>query len=122
MLGDMKFLESLKEYDKDNIPSSIMTKIRSNYLTNPDFRPELMKNISSASLGICKWIIAISNYDKIIKIVAPKQARLTRAQNVLNDQMVNLNKKQNDLKSITDKLQSLNDKLDIKQIEQRVNN
>jgi hypothetical protein len=33
-----------------------------------------------------------------------------------------LNKKQNDLKSITDKLQSLNDKLDIKQIEQRVNN
>lgn len=28
MLGDMKFLETLKSYDKDNIPESIMQKIR----------------------------------------------------------------------------------------------
>lgn len=28
MLGDMKFLESLKNYDKDNIPPAIMKKIR----------------------------------------------------------------------------------------------
>lgn len=28
MLGDMKFLESLKNYDKDNIPTAIMKRIR----------------------------------------------------------------------------------------------
>ena len=28
MLGDMKFLESLKVYDKDNIPAAIIKKIR----------------------------------------------------------------------------------------------
>ena len=28
ILGDMKFLEKLKTYDKDNIASSIMDKIR----------------------------------------------------------------------------------------------
>lgn len=28
MLGDMKFLESLKNYDKDNIPVAVMKKIR----------------------------------------------------------------------------------------------
>ena len=28
MLGDMKFLESLKNYDKDNISPAIMKKIR----------------------------------------------------------------------------------------------
>lgn len=28
LLGDMKFLEVLKAYDKDNIPSAIMKKIR----------------------------------------------------------------------------------------------
>ena len=28
VLGDMKFLDSLKSYDKDNIPPPIMKKIR----------------------------------------------------------------------------------------------
>ena len=28
LLGDMKFLESLKTYDKDNIPPQIVKKIR----------------------------------------------------------------------------------------------
>ena len=28
LLGDMKFLESLKTYDKDNIPQPVMKKIR----------------------------------------------------------------------------------------------
>jgi dynein heavy chain len=28
MLGDMKFLESLKVYDKDSIPPAVMKKIR----------------------------------------------------------------------------------------------
>ena len=28
MLGDMKFLESLKNYDKDNIAPAVMKKIR----------------------------------------------------------------------------------------------
>ena len=39
MLGDLKFLESLKEYDKDNIPVAIMQKIRSKYLDNPEYNP-----------------------------------------------------------------------------------
>jgi dynein heavy chain len=28
LLGDLKFLESLKNYDKDNIPPAVMKKIR----------------------------------------------------------------------------------------------
>lgn len=28
LLGDMKFLENLKIYDKDNIPTAVMRKIR----------------------------------------------------------------------------------------------
>lgn len=28
LLGDMKFLEGLKNYDKDSIPQSVMKKIR----------------------------------------------------------------------------------------------
>lgn len=39
LLGDMGFLQMLKDYDKDNIPVHIMTKIRKEYITNPDFDP-----------------------------------------------------------------------------------
>lgn len=33
LLGDMKFLENLKTYDKDNIPTAVMRKIRERYLS-----------------------------------------------------------------------------------------
>ena len=32
LLGDMKFLEYLKTYDKDNIPAAIMKKIRDKWV------------------------------------------------------------------------------------------
>jgi dynein heavy chain len=69
MLGDMKFLESLKEYDKDNIQTEIIAKIRNQYLTNPDFNPTLIKNISSACQGLCKWVVAVCRYDEIFKVI-----------------------------------------------------
>lgn len=64
----MKFLDSLKEYDKDNIPTQIISKIRAHYINNPDFNPSLIKNVSSACQGLCKWVIAVSTYDEIYKV------------------------------------------------------
>lgn len=64
----MKFLDSLKEYDKDNIPPNIINKIRRNYISNPEFVPSLIKNVSSACEGLCKWVIAISDYDSVYKV------------------------------------------------------
>ena len=120
MLGDLKFLESLKEYDKDNIPAPIIAKIRSNYIGNPEFDPALIKNVSSACQGLCKWIIAISTYDNIYKVVAPKKESLRVAQEILNDQMAKLEVKRKELAVVTNKLQVLYDRLTTKQIEQRV--
>lgn len=68
MLGDIKFLDSLKEYDKDNIPMPVMKKIRDKYMSNPDFEPNLIRNVSSACEGLCKWIRAMDVYDSVIKV------------------------------------------------------
>ena len=119
MIGDMKFLESLKEYDKDNIDAAIVTKIRTSYLKNHEFNPALIKNISSACTGLCKWVIAICRYDEIFKIVAPKKESLKNAQDILNDQLIKLDVKKKKLAKIVAKLEVLNDKLTTKQIEQR---
>ena len=68
MLGDMKFLESLREYDKDHIPPPTIKKIRDKFITNKEFDPAIIKNVSSACEGLCKWVKAIDVYDGVIKV------------------------------------------------------
>lgn len=84
VLTDMKFLDSLLHFDKDNIPPRIITKIQERILSNENFDPEKVKMASSACEGICKWISAIVEYDKVIKVVAPKRAALEEAQATYN--------------------------------------
>ena len=71
LLGDMKFLESLKEFDKDNVPSKVIQKIREKYTSNKDFHPSLIKNVSSACEGLCSWVRAIEVYDRVAKVGLP---------------------------------------------------
>ncbi len=68
MLGELHFLDSLKEYDKDNIAAPIMKKIRDKYLKHPDFVPEVIRNVSSACEGLCKWVRAMEVYDQVAKV------------------------------------------------------
>ena len=86
LLSDMKFLQSLKEYDKvclsavhqtthlftivlipttqDNINPTFIAKIRSTYTSNPEFDPTKIRNASTAAEGLCKWVCAIEKYEK----------------------------------------------------------
>lgn len=109
MLGDMKFLESLRLFDKDNIPVPIMKKIREVYISDRDFVPEKIKAVSTACEGLCRWIRAMDVYDRVIKIVGPKKIALAGAENDLAIQMEKLNSKKAELQEILDKLQTLND-------------
>lgn len=65
----MNFLRDLKDYDKDNIPVPVMTKIRKEYQTNPDFDPTKVANASSAAEGLCKWVLAMEIYDRVAKVI-----------------------------------------------------
>ncbi|XP_035161066.1 dynein axonemal heavy chain 7 isoform X2 [Callithrix jacchus] len=113
LLGDMRFLQSLHEYDKDSIPPAYMTIIRKNYIPNPDFVPEKIRNASTAAEGLCKWVIAMDSYDKVAKIVAPKKIKLAAAEGELKIAMDGLRKKQAALKEVQDKLARLQDTLEL---------
>ncbi|KAF7668491.1 hypothetical protein LDENG_00010030 [Lucifuga dentata] len=112
LLGDLKFLDSLKTYDKDNIPAANIKKIREKFIDNPDFQPSIIKNVSSACEGLCKWVRAMEVYERVAKIVAPKKERLKEAEDELAVQMEMLAGKRAELQSVVDRLQSLNDALD----------
>ncbi|XP_053328214.1 dynein axonemal heavy chain 7 [Spea bombifrons] len=112
ILGDIKFLQSLHEYDKDNIPPAYMSIIRKQYITNAEFVPDKIRNASTAAEGLCKWVVAMDSYDKVAKIVAPKKVKLKQAESELKVAMDGLRKKQAALKEVQDKLAKLEEKLE----------
>ena len=111
LLGDLKFLDNLKAYDRDNIPAPYIKKIRDKFVDNADFQPSVIKNVSSACEGLCKWVRAMEVYERVAKVVAPKKERLKMAEEELSVQMEMLTVKRAELKKVVDRLQSLNDDL-----------
>ena len=61
-------MDSLKEFDKDNIPPQVMKKIREKYIKDKEFNPDIIKNVSSACEGLCRWVLAIDSYDTAAKV------------------------------------------------------
>lgn len=55
VLGDMKFLESIISFDKDNIPTAVMKKITERILPDENFDPEKIKFASTTAEGILLW-------------------------------------------------------------------
>ncbi|KAI9097032.1 dynein heavy chain and region D6 of dynein motor-domain-containing protein [Phlyctochytrium arcticum] len=111
ILGDAKFLDSLRTFDKDDIPQHVIKTIRAKYMPNPEFKPEKVRNASSAAEGLCSWIIAMEAYDRVAKEVAPKQMALAAAEAELAETMAGLAEKRAQLKAVLDRLQALNDNL-----------
>ena len=52
------FLDSLVNYDKENIPDSCLKAIEP-YLNNSEFDPSFIKSKSVAAAGLCSWAINI---------------------------------------------------------------
>ncbi|XP_037873641.1 dynein axonemal heavy chain 12 [Bombyx mori] len=112
ILGDMGFLDSLKNFDKDNIPVATMQKIRKEYLSNKDFKPHIVAKASAAAEGLCKWIIAMDMYDAVAKVVAPKKAKLEAAEKEFAQTMAILEEKKAMVARLEAKLAELNEALE----------
>ncbi|KAK3881286.1 hypothetical protein Pcinc_014272 [Petrolisthes cinctipes] len=119
LLGDMKFLQNLLSYDKESIPTKIITHVRNKFYSHPDFDPKKIRMVSMACEGLCRWVRAMVVYDQVIKIVAPKKQALEAANHELALQNEKLEEKRKELREVTDKLQALNDEFTKKQKEKK---
>ncbi|XP_028982603.1 dynein heavy chain 7, axonemal-like [Diachasma alloeum] len=111
ILGEMNFLQMLKDYDKDNIPASLMMVVKKTYMTDKSFMPHIVAKASSAAEGLCKWVRAMVSYDEVAKIVAPKKEKLALAEKECNESLDFLNQKRKTLAELTRKLTALNETL-----------
>lgn len=90
VLSDIKFLDGLLNFDKDNIPPAVIEKLQKRILSNEIFDPEKIKSVSTACEGLCRWVLAIVKYDVVAKVIAPKKIALAEAQATYNVSTANL--------------------------------
>ncbi|EDO45806.1 predicted protein [Nematostella vectensis] len=109
ILGDMKFLQGLQTYDKDNIPAPAIKQIRQKYTSNPEFDPDKIKVASTAAEGLCRWVIAMDSYEKYDHLTTTFKSIDLLLMSVLCD-FQGLNKKRAALKEVQDKLARLQEK------------
>lgn len=65
-LGDINFLQNLKDFDKNHISEKTLKKI-AQYTTNEEFQPDKVGIVSFAAKSLCMWVIAIEKYAKVWK-------------------------------------------------------
>ncbi|XP_012280984.2 dynein heavy chain 2, axonemal [Orussus abietinus] len=102
-LGDVNFLNTLRDFDKDHISDKTLKTI-SKYTSNPEFDPVKVGLVSIAAKSLCMWVIAIEQYGKLYRIIAPKRERLEQA-------LISLRQKEAALAEAKEQLQKLRDEL-----------
>jgi len=55
LLGDASLLNTLLDYDKEDMDLNTMNLIRENYTNQTLFDPDMLSTISVAATGLCMW-------------------------------------------------------------------
>ena len=110
LLNDMRFLQNLIEYDKDNISEKKVSKATP-LLQDPRLEPEVIKKASTAAYGLSCWVRAMVEYYHVNKVVVPKKIKLKASQAEYEEVMTGLRGKQAELAKVEKHLDDLGRKL-----------
>jgi dynein heavy chain len=131
LLSDMTFMDQLVNYDKDNIPPSIIKKLKKylvmeNMQVSSSFfctenlsyvlafscvKIEIVSKVSSAAKSLCMWAHAMDVYSEVAKTVEPKKARLKEMSDILAEANALLKEKQDELHAVVSKVEALEKQL-----------
>ena len=76
--------KELEFYDKDTMPEDIFVAL-ADYVFDPEFEPDKMRNSSMEASGMCCWVRAVYRYAEIVRYMAPKLQKLGEAEAELNE-------------------------------------
>ncbi|XP_037928394.1 dynein heavy chain 2, axonemal [Teleopsis dalmanni] len=106
VLSDQNFLNDLRFFDRDNISDKTLKRIAL-YTKNPELEPDKVAIVSLACKSLMLWIIAIENYGKVYRIVAPKQEKLDNAMRSLAEKQAMLAAAKKRLQELMDQIAEL---------------
>jgi dynein heavy chain, axonemal len=101
-----KFLQSLQEFDKENIPEIVIQKLQK-HIDSPDFDPIKIERTSKACKSLCMWCRAMHSFYMINKEVAPRKEALANAESELAIVKEVLATKKRELKKLEEGLRTL---------------
>lgn len=106
VLGESTFLNDLKNFDRDHVSDKTLKRIAI-YTKNPELEPNKVAVVSLACKSLMEWILAIENYAKVYRIVAPKQEKLDTAMKTLGEKQALLAAARKKLDELNAKIQAL---------------
>ncbi|KAG5316465.1 DYH2 protein, partial [Acromyrmex insinuator] len=112
-LSDVNFINTLRDFDKDHISDRVLRTI-AKYTSNPEFDPIKVGLVSVAAKSLCMWVIAMENYGKLYRIVAPKREKLQIALESLRQKEMALKEAMQQLQHIREQLEKLRQMYDAK--------
>ncbi|XP_072759448.1 dynein axonemal heavy chain 2 [Anoplolepis gracilipes] len=112
-LSDVNFINTLRDFDKDHISDRVLRTI-AKYTSNPEFDPIKVGVVSIAAKSLCMWVIAMENYGKLHRIVAPKRERLQIALESLKQKEMALEEAMQQLQNLHEQLERLQGIYDVK--------
>nr|XP_043887070.1 dynein axonemal heavy chain 11 [Solea senegalensis] len=74
------FLQALVNFDKEHIPEATVRCVRDDYLSDPEFNPEFVRQKSSAAAGLCAWVINIMRFHEIFVSCEVEMKRMCLSQ------------------------------------------
>ena len=102
----MGFIDKLKNFDKNNVPDTVLRKLRLS-INKPEFDPFNIGKVSMACKSLCLWARAIDNYSKISKVVEPKKKKVAEMQAKLDVKLKELRIKEEELDKVKQKVTKL---------------
>jgi dynein heavy chain len=100
------FLKELIGYDKDNIPDSMVDRVKP-MMELEALSEAKVRSASGALVTVRLWIMAMVTYHEVLKVVNPKRAIAAEMTAKLEVVMKNLNEKMAQVKAIDEKLAKL---------------
>lgn len=70
------FLQALVNFDKEHIPEATVRSVKDEYLSDPEFNPEFVRQKSSAAAGLCAWVINIIRFHEVHRLSRSVSASL----------------------------------------------
>ena len=79
LLADMRFLASLREYDKENIAARTIEKLQP-IITHENCTVAHLRGINGVAANLCAWVLAMDKFYNVNLVVIPKKASLKVAE------------------------------------------
>uniref|UniRef100_A0A182Q0S0 Dynein heavy chain coiled coil stalk domain-containing protein n=1 Tax=Anopheles farauti TaxID=69004 RepID=A0A182Q0S0_9DIPT len=118
-LGEQKFLDTLKSFDRNNISERTL-KIIGGYVRNPELDPEKVGTVSKAAKSLMLWVGAIENYGNVFKYVGPKIRKMEEANASLLEKQNKLAAAERKLVELAEKIAQLRTEYDAKIVEKQL--